>query len=319
MRIPLNQFYHPVRDERKHIMFIGDIFDSKKDAALIPVMKLLDKEYCCMHVELFRNPSQTLMSIKCSCMADEYKPDLIVAYGSGATLAAQVEGIEKVLIKPYYHTSNMLASILGEKGQKQRIELPTLGQPEYLTVIRPMVWEWQKLEENAMQNGYNNDAHSLFFAPDIETATYKEHMKLFGDAMTVPGESIRDPKGIENVATFIKGVLEAKRTDNDCTTILAAVNELCTNIINKQIANQIHIPDEFEGVKEIKTRGYEVGEMEPGKLCTSVVKTNDEWHVCSEEGKRLPMKSLGLQSLHNVEEALLKVWKDILDWEAQWE
>ena len=208
MRIPLNQFYHPVRDERKHIMFIGDIFDSKKDAALIPVMKLLDKEYCCMHVELFRNPSQTLMSIKCSCMADEYKPDLIVAYGSGATLAAQVEGIEKVLIKPYYHTSNMLASILGEKGQKQRIELPTLGQPEYLTVIRPMVWEWQKLEENAMQNGYNNDAHSLFFAPDIETATYKEHMKLFGDAMTVPGESIRDPKGVESVAKFIKGVLE---------------------------------------------------------------------------------------------------------------
>ena len=71
------------------------------------------------------------------------KTGLIVAYGSGATLAAQVEGIEKVLIKPYYSTSNMLAGILGEKGQKQRIELPTLGQPEYLTVIRPMVWEWQ--------------------------------------------------------------------------------------------------------------------------------------------------------------------------------
>ena len=114
MRIPCNQFYHPVRDERKHIMFIGDIFDSKKDAALIPVMKLLDKEYCCMHVELLRNPSQTLISIKCSCLSDVHKPDLIVAYGSGATLAAQVEGIEKVLIKPYYSTSNMLAGILGE-------------------------------------------------------------------------------------------------------------------------------------------------------------------------------------------------------------
>jgi hypothetical protein len=210
MRIPLNQFYTPVRDERKHIMFIGDIFDSKKDAALFPVMKLLDKEYYCMHEELFRNPSQTLTSIKCSCISDVYKPDLIVAYGNGATLAAQVEGVEKVLINPYYHTSNMLAGILGEKGQKQRIELPTLGQPEYLTVIRPMVWEWQKLEVNALQNGCNNDAHTLFFAPDIETETYKEHIKQFSDAVIVPGESIRDPKGVESVATFIKGVLEVE-------------------------------------------------------------------------------------------------------------
>ena len=208
MRIPCNQFYHPVRDKRKHILFIGDIFDSKKDAALNPVRELLDKEYCCMHAELFRNPSQTLISIECFCLSDADKPDLIVAYGSGATLAAQITGFEKVLIKPYYCTSNMLEGILGEKGQKQRIQLPTLGQPEYLTVIRPMVWKWQELEANAMQNGYNNDAHSLFFAPDIETATYKEHMKLFGDAMTVPGESIRDPKGVESVAKFIKGVLE---------------------------------------------------------------------------------------------------------------
>ena len=210
MRIPCNQFYHPVRDKRKHIFFIGDIFDSKKDAALNPVRELLNKEYYCMHVELFRNPSQTLRNIECSCLSDAYKPDLIVAYGSGATLAAQITGMEKVLIKPYYCTSNALAGILGEKGQKQRIQLPTLGQPEYLTVIRPMVAEWQKLETNAMQNGYNNNAHSLFFAPDIETATYKEHMRLFGDAVIVQGENIHTTKGIESVATFIKGVLEVE-------------------------------------------------------------------------------------------------------------
>ena len=138
------------------------------------------------------------------------KTGLIVAYGSGATLAAQGEGIEKVLIQPCYSTSYMLAGILGEKGQKQRIELPTLGQPEYLTVIRPMVWEWQKLEENALQNGRNNNAHSLFFAPDIETVTYKEHIKQFCDAVIVQGESLRDPKGVESVATFIKGVLEVE-------------------------------------------------------------------------------------------------------------
>ena len=210
MRIPLNELYTPVRDGRKHILFIGDIFDSKQDAALAPVRKLLDKEYCCMGVEQFRNPSQTLTAVESFCLSDECKPDLIVAYGTGATIAAQIKGIEKVLIKPYYNTSSLLADILGEKGQKQRIQLPTLGQPEYLTVIRPMVWEWQKLEENAIQNGCNNDAHSLFFTPDIETATYKEHIKQFCDAVIVPGTIIYDPDAIESVTKFIKGVLEVE-------------------------------------------------------------------------------------------------------------
>ena len=43
---------------------------------------------------------------------------------------------------------------------------------------------------------------------NIETATYKEHIKQFGDAVIVPGENIHEPKGIESVAKFIKGVLE---------------------------------------------------------------------------------------------------------------
>lgn len=211
MRIPLSQFYTPVRDERKHILFIGDIFDGNKEETLSPIRKMLSTEYYCLTNTIFRNPADMSMFTKITCSREESKPDLIVAYGSGATLAAQIKGIDKVLIKPYYCTSNMLANILGKKGQKQRIELPSSGQPKYLTVIRPMVWEWKKLEENAKQNGYNNDAHSLFFATDIESATYKEHIRLFGNAVILPGENIYDPKGIESVATFIKGTLEAER------------------------------------------------------------------------------------------------------------
>lgn len=71
-----------------------------------------------------------------------------------------------------------------------------------------MVLGYKHLEIKAMENGYNNGAHSLFFTPEIETATYKEDIKLFGDAVIVPGENIHEPKGIESVAKFIKGVLE---------------------------------------------------------------------------------------------------------------
>ena len=100
---------------------------------------------------------------------------------------------------------------------------------------------------------------------------------------------------------------------------MTGVNDLCNSIWKKQIDNQMHIPDSFEGTKVINTCGYEIEEMAQGKLCMSVVKANDEWHVCNEEGERLPIKSLGMQSQHNVEDALLEVWANILDWEAQWD
>ena len=111
----------------------------------------------------------------------------------------------------------------------------------------------------------------------------------------------------------------AKKGANDVVTMRAGIVELCADIVKKQIANQLHIPDNFEGIKEIKTCGYEVEEMESGKLCTSVVKSNNEWYACNKDGERLPINRLGVQSLHNVKNALLEVWENILDWEAQWD
>jgi hypothetical protein len=112
-------------------------------------------------------------------------------------------------IKNNYNTSNVLKNMLGEKNQETRIELPTLGKPEYLTITRPMVLGYKHLEIKAMENGYNNSAHMLFFANDVETNTYKEHMRLFSNAMIVPGEGIYDPDGINGIAKFIRGIIEA--------------------------------------------------------------------------------------------------------------
>lgn len=120
-------------------------------------------------------------------------------------------------------------------------------------------------------------------------------------------------------ATLKRDVKECKRVADNHSATLAAVNELCADIVKKQIANQLHVPDNFERVKEIKTCGYEIAEMERGKLCMGVVKVNGEWYVCNNEGERLPINRLCLQSLHNVESALLEVWEGILEWEAQWD
>ena len=111
----------------------------------------------------------------------------------------------------------------------------------------------------------------------------------------------------------------AKKGVNDVVTMRAGIVGLCADIVKKQIANQLHIPDNFEGIKEIKTCGYEVEEMKESKQCTKVVKAGNVWHACNKEGELLPIDSLGIQSLHNVEDALLEVWENILEWEAQWD
>ena len=207
MRIPLTSVYTPHKDDRKVIMFIDDLFHSKWDPALNQVKELLDTEYHCITILKHIDPERMVKKIRWLSFGTS-KPDLIVAYGTGATIAAQIKDVEKVLIKPYYNTSNVLKNMLGEKNHETRIELPTLGKPEYLTITRPMVLEYKHLEIKAMENGYNKGAHSLFFAKDIETNTYKEHMEQFGNTMIIPGESIFDLDGINGIARFIRGVIE---------------------------------------------------------------------------------------------------------------
>ena len=225
MRFPLSDYYQIERDKRKHILFIDDIFDGRKNAALTPVRKMLDTEYFCMSEYKQRRPDDMVSSINILCKYSIMKPDLIVAYGSGATLVAQITDIEKILIKvfffiffnndintpypkPYYCTSNVLSNILGSNNQKKRIQLPGYGQPEYLNIERKIIWDWKQLEVQAHQYGLNKEAHTLFFDQDIETKTYKEHIEQFGDAVIVPGENIYTPEGINSIATFIKGILE---------------------------------------------------------------------------------------------------------------
>lgn len=111
----------------------------------------------------------------------------------------------------------------------------------------------------------------------------------------------------------------AKKESNNVVTLRDGIAGLCADIVKKQVANQLHVPDNFEGVKEIKTGCYDVEEMKESKQCTSVVKSNNEWHAYNKDGEQLPINSLGVQSLLNVEKALLEVWENILEWEAQWD
>ena len=202
--------YNLERDPRKHIFFLGDIFDGKDDTSLSRIKEQLNTEYYCFSNFKVRSAAQMVHRIQHFCESDIFTPDLIGAYGSGATVAAQIKGIEKVLIRPSYDTSSTLAQLLGEKCNKKRIQFSIPGPPEHLTIIPQMITEWKQLEAKAIEYGYNADAHSLFLAPDINLPTYSAHIQQFGNSLMLPGENMSDPIAVEGIVKLIRSCIEVE-------------------------------------------------------------------------------------------------------------
>lgn len=212
MRIPLNTLGTITRDERKHILFLNDQFVGRQNVLLTPIVENLKDEFYCMNLSMPKRPHDGVRRIRHLCMSENLRPDLIVAHGTAATLAAQIIGIEKVLIKPYFSTSNMISNMLPEKQCKARIELPNLDHPEYLAISRQMATEYHQLEERVYQRGIHN-AHALFFTSDTESPVYKNYVEHFGNAVILPAENDFSPKAVIFIVTFIKELLSVEQKE----------------------------------------------------------------------------------------------------------
>ena len=212
MRIPLNTLGTITRDKRKHILFLNDQFVGRLNVLLTPIVETLKDEYHCMNLSMPKGPHDGVRRIRHLCMSESLRPDLIVAHGTAATLAAQIIGIEKVLIKPYFCTSNMISNMLPEKQRKARIELPNLEHPEYLTISRQMATEYHQLEERVYKRGIHN-SHALFFASDAESPVYKNYVEHFGNAVILPGENDFSPEAVNCIVTFIKEILSVEQKE----------------------------------------------------------------------------------------------------------
>ena len=212
MRIPHNTLGSITRDKRKHILFLNDLFVGSQNVLLTPIVESLKDDFYCMNLRMPKGPHNGVRRIRHLCMSESLKPDLIVAHGTAATIAAQIIGIEKVLIKPYFCTSNMISNMLPEKQSKVRIELPNLDYPEYLTISRQMATEYHQQEERVYQRGIHN-AHALFFASDTESPIYKNYVEHFGNAVILPAENDFSPKAVNCIVTFIKEILSVEQKE----------------------------------------------------------------------------------------------------------
>lgn len=225
MRFPLNIKID--RDERKHILFLGDLFTGTQDLLLTPLVKNLGEEYHCTYYPLPKGPRNAVDHVAHLCMSDYLKPDLIVACGTSATIACfktaeqshgfnisldsihaqEIDSIRKVLISPYFSTSNMIANMLPQKQFKTRIELPNLGKPEYLTLTRQMLMEYRQMEGEIYRQGIEN-AQALFFSSETDKPAYKDYVEHFGPAAVLSAENSFSPEALDCVAKFIREILE---------------------------------------------------------------------------------------------------------------
>ena len=254
MRLPLNIKID--RDERKHILFLGDLFTGTEDLLLTSLVKILGEEYHCMYYPLPKGPRNAVDHVAHLCMSDCLKPDLIVACGTAATIACfkSESKIKKVLITPYFSTSTMIANMLPPKQFKTRIELPNQGKPEYLTLTRQMQTEYRQMEDEIYRQGIQN-AETLFFSADVDSSTYADYVNNFGPAHIMPAENSFSPDAPECVAKFIREVISAEQEEP-----MSSEEE----IVNDSLPEN-RPKDELERMEEIhKTllSKYRAGELE---------------------------------------------------------
>ena len=213
MILPLSDYISNTRDERKHILFLGDLFTGTQDLLLTSLVKNLGKEYHCTYSPLPKGPRNAVDHVAHMCMSDCLRPDLIVACGTAATIACfKKSKIKKVLITPYFSTSTMIANMLPPKQFKTRIELPNLGKPEYLTLTRQMQTEYSQMEDEIYRQGIQN-AEALFFSADIDSSLYADYVNNFGPAHIMPAENSFSPDAPECVAKFIREAISVEQVE----------------------------------------------------------------------------------------------------------
>lgn len=190
--------------KKKSILFINNIFESAGCSALEKVAKLLHG-YERIVLQPQARPSRAMREIKRACR--EHSPSLVVAHSAAAALAMQLAGIERVIIEPYFSTGNMMNNILRGKMWTNFPLLSYGTKGKHIRVTDKCAAEFNELEEKAF-NGDNSITHGAFFSDSIDTVGYKEYVKNFGTALSIPGKSLYGKAEQQQTAKFIKGLLE---------------------------------------------------------------------------------------------------------------
>ena len=110
-----------------------------------------------------------------------------------------------------------------------------------------------------------------------------------------------------------KRAFALQATDN--CALCSLIDELCTFAVKKQMDNQMHTPDGFGGIKELKTKPFTIHCGE----CDKFVKDDDgNWSIATSYCTTIATTTLPIEALHAAAIALLDTIADIHQWEQEW-
>lgn len=110
-----------------------------------------------------------------------------------------------------------------------------------------------------------------------------------------------------------KRAFALQATANDA--LHGLIDELCTFVIKKQMDNQMHTPDGFDGITEIKPKPFTIHCGE----CDKFVKDEyGNWSIATSYCTTLPTATLPIGALRAAAIALLDTIAGIHAWEQEW-
>ena len=106
-------------------------------------------------------------------------------------------------------------------------------------------------------------------------------------------------------------------TDNNA--LRCTIDELCVFTVKKQMSNQMHTPDGYGGITEIKTPPFVIACDAFSGECNKFVKDCEEhWSITTAKGTTLPTSTLPTEALRAAATALLDTIAGIHAWEQEW-
>ena len=105
----------------------------------------------------------------------------------------------------------------------------------------------------------------------------------------------------------------------DSNALCDTIDELCAFTVRKQMDNQLHTPDDFCGIKDIKTKPFAIACDAYSGECKNLVKDNDgHWNIATTSGTTLPAAQLPIEALRTVAITMLDTIAGIHAWELEW-
>ena len=189
----------------KKVLLVHDLFSSSMDVFALELINLLRNEEVIVP-ELPIHPQEAFEIIQNTCKKEH--PDVIVGWQSGAGLAQQFPGYDRILVNPDYQVSNMLDTLLNGEDE---VQIPYLFERfdghQNFRINATLLEEYRQMESHQFDRVRSSSKLVFgFFWFGKNEENRDIHAEHYSDVTYLPGENYLDPKSIRIICETIKAL-----------------------------------------------------------------------------------------------------------------